>query len=221
MNKLFITLCAALLPLCANAQVDELFQEAKPKGKETVTIEEMKRNLYGNIPTENGKIVLRYTCETPNMTKDEAYALLGYWAEKRFQADLKRAEWGEKNFFHNLPYAAVKMASKKDGNIKCQGAEELIVTNKTFVKNWSEFYYTLNISVTDNRIDAVVTNLYYITDAEGDRAKLTGEEFISNEAIQNGKGRFVRNATKYRKETIDLFKSLFSEIKVVASSKKK
>ena len=221
MNKFFFTLCTVLLPLCANAQIDELFEQPEAKKEKTrVSIEEIKSSL-GALPTENGKVVFRYACDVPDIGKNEIYSLLGYWAEKRFEPEAKRATWGEKNFFKNLPYSVVRQASKADGFIKCQGAEEIIVTNKTFVKNWAEIYYTLTLNVTGNHVDAVVSNIYYITDAEGDRAKLTAEEFISNESISNAGGRFIRNAAKYRAETSKMFEQLFSEIKIVANSQKK
>ena len=221
MNKFFITLCAVLLPLCANAQIDELFDKPDAKKENTrMSIEEIKSSMV-SLPTENGKVVFRIACDAPNAGKNELYSLLAYWAEKRFEPENKRATWGEKNFFKNLPYSRVRQASKSEGFIKCQGAEDIIVTNKFLVKNWAELYYTLTLTVTDNHVEAVVANIYYITDAEGDRTKFTAEEFISDESIEKAGGRFIRNAAKYRAETVKMFDQLLSEIKVVANSKKK
>lgn len=219
MNKLIISFCALLMPLCANAQVEELFNEPMSKVERQKALKESL--ISQNLPEENGKAVLRYSTDIPGISKNELYSLLGYWCEKRFEREAQRSEWPENNFFKNIMYSAVKQADRKEGKIKCQGAEEIIVTKKTFVMNWAEFFYTLDITVTDGHIDVVISNIYYVLDAETDRAKLTAEEFVSNKAIVSGRGRFLKNAAKYRVETIKLFKNLLKEIDYVAKSKAK
>lgn len=215
MNKLFISLFALLMPLCANAQLDELF-DTKPVKKEKVKFEQ---RTYDKIPTEDGKIILRYTTDIPGKSKNEIYGMLAYWAEKRFAGESVRGEWPDERFFKNLIYSSIKQANRQEGTIKCQGAEEIIVTNKLLVKNWAEFYYTLELTVKDGHLDAVISNIYYSLEPEAERIRLKAEEFISDESIKESRGRFVKNAIKYRQETIKRLKSLLKEVDMVAKTK--
>ena len=69
--------------------------------------------------------------------------------------------------------------------------------------------------------DIVISNIYYVLDAETDRARLTAEEFVSDRTIMSSKGRFLKNAAKYRVETVKRLKSLLKEIDYVVKKANK
>jgi len=219
MNKIIISLCALLLPLCANAQIDDLFDSSKDSKPVKVDRVQILRENMGVLPAENGKVVIRYNTDIPGKSAKEIYASLGYWAEKRFEREATRGEWPEDRFFKNLMYSSVKQATRAEGIIKCQGAEEMIVTNRFLTKNWAEVYYTLTMNVTDGHLEAVISNIYFTLEPNGERYRLTAEEFITNEAIDKARGRSYKNALKYRGESVKVFKSILNEINLVANTK--
>ena len=69
MNKPIISFCALLMPLCANAQVEELFNEPMSKVERQKALKESL--ISQNLPEENGKVVLRYSTDIPGISKNE------------------------------------------------------------------------------------------------------------------------------------------------------
>lgn len=217
MKKIIVAICSLALPLCVNAQVEGLFDSPK-----TVSEKKAEANaIVGKVNTEDGKVVFRKSFEAPEMSQKELYSIAGYWAGKRYEANGTRSEWDQPNFFKNLDYACVKQASKTDGKIVCQGAEELIFTNKFLVKNYTECYYTLKIQISEGKLDAEISNIYYIMDAGGSRSKVTAEEWITDSEVVTKKGKVLKNPMKFRNKTLVMVEQIFKEMGVITKKNNK
>ncbi len=217
MKKFIIALCSLALPLCVNAQVEGLFDSPSSVTKK----QKIEKADLGKVPTENGKVVFRQSFSAPSMSKKEIYSMVGYWADKRYEAKGTRSEWDQPNFFKNLEYSCVKQANKAEGNILCQGAEELVFTNKFLVKNYTECYYTLKIHVEEGKLDAEISNIYYIMDAGEKRTKVTAEEWITDSEVVTKKGKVLKAPARFRSKTLVMVNQIFNEMGIITKQNKK
>ena len=107
----------------------------------------------------------------------------------------------------------MKEANKQSGIIECQGAEELIFSVKPLAKNFTQAFYLLDLSISDNKVEFMLHTLSFNVDqGEGEFLRMTAEEWITDKECLNKKGELRRRNGKFRIKTIDLVEQLKKEI---------
>lgn len=209
MKKIFFVLLSIIMPLCANAQVDELFDVQKKS--ENKISEEATAKSY-SVPEVDGRVVFTKTIEAPGKSKSEIYAKIGSWADRRFQREATRGEWPNDNFFENLMYASVKEANKAEGRIVCQGAENLIFTKRALVKNWTECYYITTFTIEDGKVNVKVGTISYVYRGSGNDERIKAEDWITDKETFTKSGKPRKNPAKFRAKTVGMVNQIYKEI---------
>ena len=209
MKKSIIALFIAAIPAMAHAQSTGLFGRSTSKE----TLADAKYAAPSAMPEEDGKIVFKTSIAAAGKSKEEIYAKVAQWASLRYEANNTRGVYTDADFYKNLEYANVKEVDKQAGKIQCQGAEELIFSLKPLAKNFTQFFYMLDLTVEDGHVDFNMHNLAFNVDqGDGEFARVTAEDWISNKECLNKKGEMRRIPSKFRIKTIDLVKELEAEI---------
>ncbi len=216
MKKTLIAIFACL-PLLMSAQSEGLFARKKPQKQQT---DMSAYTAAGAVPVKDGKVTFTETIALPGMAKADIYSRLAQWASFRYEPNTVNGIYTDGDFFKNLEYSMVKEADKNAGTISCVGAEELIFSIKPLAKNYTQAFYTLNITASDGKAEFTLTNLSFNVDqGEGKFERVAAEEWITDEECLNKKGELRRIPGKYRVKTIDLVEELKKEIATKAASK--
>ena len=207
MKRIHIALVAMCLALNANAQnIDDIF---------TKSIENKQpSHVKGEIPVVDGKVVLTKTLHIPGRSRDELYAILGNYVERRYEPTMERGIWQNDNFFKNTEFSNVKTADRGKGEMICQGAEELVFKQATLVKDWTEVYYKAVFDVTDENITMTLSNIFYIYKA-ADGSKLTAEEWITDDAVFTKRGKIRTRPAKFRAKTLKLMDGIIDDLTTI------
>ena len=218
MKRLYIAMLAFSLTLGVKAQtdvLDEMFKTERPQTKQ----QQMKIKK-GEVPVVDGKVTFTQTFDAKGKSKAELYALIGYYCEKRFAPSTSRGEWDDSNFFKNLEFSRVLSGDRREGTIKCQGAEELVFKKSFLVYNWSEVYYKLLFEIEDEKVKMTINNIYYIYKGGGvENERYYAEDWITDENVVNKKGNILKRPYNFRSSTLKMVTKLANEIKVITSKK--
>ncbi len=166
----------------------------------------------GAVPMVNGKVVFTKEIQAFARPKDYIYTQMASFASLRFEANTRRGDWKEPNFFKNIDFARVTKADKEEGVIVAQGAEEMIFSNRALSQDYTQVFYTLTMTISDGKVDLRMDNISFIYEGSSDKTRLTAEEWITDEEALNKKGALRRINGKFRVKTIDLFNELADEI---------
>ena len=208
MKKIIFMFLALSMPIFVNAQSSGLFSKNKIKSQQ-----DLSAYLAGAVPETDGKVVFSTSIAAPGKSKDELYARLASWANLRYTANQARGEWTDPDFFRNTEYARITTADKQEGHIICQGAEEMVFSNKTLAKDYAHVYYILDLIVTDGCVYFNMNNISYVyVGGSENPERVTAEEWITDAEAINKKGELRRISGKFRIKTIDLKDNLIKEI---------
>lgn len=209
MKKSIIVFFIAALPAMVHAQSEGLF--GRKTSKETLT--NPKYASPSAMPEEDGKIVFRVSIAAAGQSKENIYAKVAQWASLRYEPNSTRGVYTDADFYKNLEYSKVKEIDRQGGKIQCLGAEELIFSLKPLAKNFTQAFYTLDLTVSDGNVDFALHGLSFNVDqGEGVFVRMTAEDWISNKECLNKKGEMRRIPSKFRIKTIDLVNELEKEI---------
>lgn len=210
MKKIIIAIIAVALPLMMQAQREGLLSRKAPKGKSEMSVYTAK----GAIPEETGKVVFKDIIAAPSKNKEDIFNKVLQWANLRYQPNsMMGDDYRDANFFKNIEFAKVKDANKQNGNIECQGAEELIFSVKPLAKIYTQAFYLLDLSVSDGKVEFILHTLSFNVDqGEGEFIRMAAEEWITDANCLNKKGELKRTNGKFRIKTIDLVNELKKEI---------
>lgn len=209
MKKAVIALFIAVIPVMMHAQSTSLL--GRKTSKETLS--DSTYTAPGTVPEVDGKIVFKTTIAAAGQPKEDIYTKVAQWASLRYEANSTKGVYTDADFYKNLEYAKVKEGDKQSGKIQCQGAEELIFSIKPLAKNFTQAFYLLDLTVADGHVDFCLHNLAFNVDqGDGEFARVTAEEWISDKECLNKKGELRRIPGKFRIKTIDLVKELEREI---------
>ncbi len=215
MKKIIITLMAAVLPLMMQAQSEGLFARKTMKSAKGDMSEYAKP---GAIPEKEGKVVFSDVLSVPGKSKSDIYNSIAQWASLRYEPNTTRGMYTDADFFKNIEYSSVKKADKQAGVLKCMGAEELIFSIKTLAKNYTQAFYTLDLAVSDGKIEFNLHSLSFNVDqGEGQFIRMKAEDWIVDSECLNKKGELRKIPGKFRVKTIDLVDELKKEILEAAS----
>lgn len=208
MKKILIVLLAISMPIFVNAQSSGLFGKKKIRMQQDISAYQK-----GAVPEIDGKITFNTTIAAPGKSKDMLYAAVAGWANLRFTANQSRGEWTDANYFQNTEYAQVKKADKASGEIACNGAEEMVFSNKVLAKDYTLAYYTINLKVSEGSVSFSMNNISFLyTGGVENAQRVKAEEWIDDENAFNKKGELSRISGKFRVKTIDLKDELIKEI---------
>ena len=210
MKKLIFALFAVALPMMMQAQSEGLFTRKKTlKTKADLST----YVTPGAIPEESGKVVFKDVIEAPNKTKNDIFTKVAQWASFRYEPNSVQGSYTDSNFFKNIEFSKVSKADKQNGNILCQGAEELIFSIKPLAKNYTQAFYLLDLTVKDGQVGFNLYNLSFNVDqGEGQFVRMAAEDWITDKECINKKGELRRIPGKFRIKTIDLVAQLKQEI---------
>ncbi len=166
----------------------------------------------GAVPEVEGKVVFQKDIEAFARTKDYIYNQLAQFASLRFEANMRRGEWREPQFFKNIDFAQVTRADREEGIIVAQGAEELIFSNRTLSQDYTQIFYQFTMQITDRKVHLRMDNIAYIYAGSNDTTRIPAEDWITDKESLNKKGELRRISGKFRVKTIDLFNELAAEI---------
>lgn len=210
MKKFIIAIMAIFLPALMNAQSEGLL------ARKTMKTAKADQSLYakpGAVPEENGMVVFKKTISVPGKSKSDIYKALAQWASFRYEPNSVQGYVSEPGFFKNIEYSVVKSADKETGKITCTGAEELIFSIKPLAKNFTQAFYTLDLTAADGVVEFNMHLLSFNVDqGAGEFIRMNAEDWISDKECINKKGALRRIPGKFRIKTIDLVEELQKEI---------
>lgn len=209
MKKIVIAAMMMALPLFA-AQAQRGLISTKKLYTQKANMAEY--SAAGAVPETDGKVVFSKEIDAAGKSKEEIYNAVASFAALRFEANMKRGEWREPQFFKNIDYAKVTKADKTEGVITAQGAEELIFSNRTLSQDYTQIFYFFTANIADGRVTVTMSNIAYVYAGSGDSTRITAEEWITDQEALNKKGELRRINGKFRVKTIDLFDELVDEI---------
>ena len=210
MKQLIFALFAVALPMMMQAQSEGLLTRNK---KLNTKADLSAYATPGAIPEESGKVIFKDVIAAPNKTKDDIFTKLAQWASFRYEPNSVQGNYTDASFFKNIEFAKVSKADKQNGTMTCQGAEELIFSIKPLAKNYTQAFYLLDLTVKDGQVDFNLHNLSFNVDqGDGQFARVTAEEWITDKECINKKGELRRIPGKFRMKTIDLVAQLKKEI---------
>lgn len=209
MKKIFIAAMMMAMPLFTVQAQRGLISTKKLYTQKTDMAE---YTAAGVVPETDGKVVFRKKIDATGKSKDEIYNAVASFAALRFEANTKRGEWREPQFFKNLDYAKVTRADKAEGVITAQGAEELIFSNRPLSQDYTQVFYIFTADVAEGSVTVTMSNIAYVYAGSGDSTRITAEEWITDREALNKKGELRRINGKFRVKTIDLFDELADEI---------
>lgn len=208
MKKSIIVLFIAAIPVMVNAQSTGLF--GRKISKEMLS--DPQYAAPNAMPEENGKVVFRTSIAAAGQSKEDIYTKVTQWASLRYEANSKKGVYTDADFYCNLEYANAKVV-EQGSKLQCQGAEELIFSLKPLAKNFTQAFYLLDLTVEDGRVEFYLHNLAFNVDqGDGEFARVTAEDWISNKECLNKNGEMRRIPGKFRIKTINLVKELEKEI---------
>lgn len=210
MKKIIIAILAVAFPIMMQAQSEGLLSRKAPKGKADMSV----YTVQGAIPEESGKVVFKDIITASGKSKEEIFNKVAQWASLRYEPNsMMGDDYRDANFYKNIEYSRVKEANKQSGIIECQGAEELIFSVKPLAKNFTQAFYLLDLSISDNKVEFMLHTLSFNVDqGEGEFLRMTAEEWITDKECLNKKGELRRRNGKFRIKTIDLVEQLKKEI---------
>ena len=210
MKKIIIAILAVAFPIMMQAQSEGLLSRKAPKGKADMSV----YTVRGAIPEESGKVVFKDIITASGKSKEEIFNKVAQWASLRYEPNsMMGDDYRDANFYKNIEYSRVKEANKQSGIIECQGAEELIFSVKPLAKNFTQAFYLLDLSISDNKVEFMLHTLSFNVDqGEGEFLRMTAEEWITDKECLNKKGELRRRNGKFRIKTIDLVEQLKKEI---------
>ena len=210
MKKIIIAILAVAFPIMMQAQSEGLLSRKAPKGKADMSV----YTVQGAIPEESGKVVFKDIITASGKSKEEIFNKVAQWASLRYEPNsMMGDDYRDANFYKNIEYSRVKEANKQSGIIECQGAEELIFSVKPLAKNFTQAFYLLDLSISDNKVEFMLHTLSFNVDqGEGEFLRMTAEEWITDKECLNKKGELRRSNGKFRIKTIDLVEQLKKEI---------
>lgn len=208
MKKIIIALMALSMPLFINAQSSGLFSKKKIASRKDLT-----EYMQGAVPTVGEKVVFNTTISAPGKSKAELYSIVSSWANLRYTANQARGEWNDADFFKNTEYAEVRTADKQNGSVVCNGAEEMVFSNKALAKDYTYIYYTLKLNVADGKIIFNMDNIAYLYAGGSENPeRMKAEDWITDAYAFNKKGELHRINGKFRVKTVDLKDELIKEL---------
>lgn len=208
MKKIIITILAISMPIFINAQTSGLFSKKKIK-----TQKDISEYMAGAVPEVDGKVVFNSVIAAPGKSKADIMVALAAWANLRYTPEQARGEWSDADFFKNLEYAKITNLDKNAGNIAIQGAEEMVFSNKTLAKDYTNVYYILKLDVKDGSVTFKMDNIAYLyVGATENPQRIKAEDWITDKEAFNKKGELHRQTGKFRVKTIDLKDQLIKEI---------
>ncbi len=210
MKKIIIAILAVAFPIMMQAQSEGLLSRKAPKGKADMSV----YTVQGAIPEESGKVVFKDIITASGKSKEEIFNKVAQWASLRYEPNsMMGDDYRDANFYKNIECSRVKEANKQSGIIECQGAEELIFSVKPLAKNFTQAFYLLDLSISDNKVEFMLHTLSFNVDqGEGEFLRMTAEEWITDKECLNKKGELRRRNGKFRIKTIDLVEQLKKEI---------
>ena len=153
----------------------------------------------GSVPVVNGRVMLQETIYT-TLGQAESYDRISQWAQQRF----------------SKPKVIVSKFTSNDATnhtLSLTAEEYVVFANRFFVLDRTRINYWVEIQCTEQGATIKMTriNYWYEEEREGG-LKFSAEEFITDDAAFNKKGKLLKDQGKFRRGTIDLFDNLVEEI---------
>lgn len=213
MKKILIALLAISMPIFVNAQSSGIFGKKKIRMQQDISA-----YMQGAVPEVDGKVVFTTKIAAPGKSKAELYAALASWANLRYTPNQSRGEWTDANYFCNTEYAKVAEADKNAGSLTCNGAEEMVFSNKVLAKDYTLAYYIVRLKAEEGSVTFTMSNISYLYEGGVEHAqRVTAENWIVDSQAFNKKGELARISGKFRVKTIDLKDELIKEITEMVS----
>ena len=206
-KKLMSALLALMLPLCVmNAQ--GLFSSKEYSGGR----QPRETYMQGAVPEVDGKVVFAKSFSAAGMSKFDIYMKLSQWASFRFNPEIECGKWNDADYFKNTEYARILKASSEEGEMKIQGNEEMVFTNKTLSKDTAIASYILMINIADGKADVEMRNISYTYSLTDTPQRIDAEDWITDAEAITKSNKLNKGSGKFRVKTIDLKDELFKEI---------
>lgn len=191
MNKYFLILLCAIIPVLANAQeIDK------------------SKYLAGAVPEVEGKIVFSKTIETKTPISDaDLYNLMVKWANDNYSSHQDKELTNR-----------VLLTDPEERDIACAGEEFFTFRKNAFILDRAKMMYQLIININSGKCDATIRNIKFNYQTEDKNTP--AEEMISDKVALNGKGdKLSRYYDKFRIRTVDSVNAIFNSIDVYLNGK--
>lgn len=155
--------------------------------------------LKGAVPEVNGKVVFSRTFDIPFLTPPQMYDHLELWAEGRVKKN----------------HDSIAYANRSEGIIILNGIDTLVFSKKFYFTDESSLSYILSVLCMENHLEINMENLYYeyIVSYMDKPETYYAEELITDKVALKSKGRKLKKKEgKFRRHTIDYFRSVCDEI---------
>lgn len=158
--------------------------------------------LSGAVPEVNGKVVFSKEYEVNGMSKDKIFDRLQTYLTDRMAKN--------QNAISRVAYA-----NKDEGNMVAL-ADEWIVFGQSFISlDRTDVTYQVTVYCSEGKCRVQIEKIRY---TYRDKEKYTAEEWITDKyALNKSKDKLVHGLAKWRRKTVDLADTYFSEIKDVLS----
>lgn len=209
MKKVIFALTVLFCTMCTfEAQAQGLFTKKEYQGRKPRT-----EYMQGAIKEEAGKVVFNHTIDAAAVagyTPEKAKEAIARWASLRYTPNTQRGEWRDVDYFKNFEYPTVNI--NDNGQVECQGDEELVFNSKALVRDATRFQYLLTITIGKDKVDITATNIYYTYNLSETTERIAAEDWITDSQAFSKKGKLLHGVAKFRIKTIDTFDEIFKEI---------
>jgi len=190
MNRYFLILLCAIIPVLASAQQDK------------------SKYLAGAVPEVDGRVVFSKSITTKTAVSDaDLYDIMLKWAEDNYgnkeEADL---------------VSRVLLTNSEARDIACYGEEFFVYRKNAFILDRAKMMYQIIMDINSGKCDVTIRNIKY--DYPPDEKAVPAEEMISDKVALNGKKDGLnRYYDKFRTRTVDSVNAIFNSIDVYLNGK--
>ena len=206
-KNIIVAMTLMLAWLCAGTASAQLLMKKEYQGRQP-----QEYYLKGAVPERGGKVVFSREFEVPGRSRQDLFYAVGRWAELRYAPNTVRGEWYEPTYYHNFEFANVQIADVDEGNLLCQGDEEMVFTNKVLNRDAARLQYVLQFHVSDGKVSAEISQIVYTYTLVEMPERIPAETWITDSEAINKKGRLLKASARFRVKTVDLKDELFKEI---------
>lgn len=212
MKKIIAALVVALLPLCVTPAYAQLFNKKNFQGKM-----EQQAYMQGAVPEKDGQVVFEKDFTVAGKSQADICKNIAQWANLRYMASTENGVWTDDNYYKNLEYARVTECNPDAGIITCQADEEMVFTNKTLAKDYTQLNYVLSIRVSGSNVHVEMGSIVYTYQLTEQPSRIPAEDWITDAEAISKKGVLYRKVAKFRIKTVDLANELFKELEEAAA----
>ena len=161
------------------------------------------RYLQGAVPEVNGKVVFSKEFLINGMSKDEIYnRMLSYITDRMVK--------------NNDPMSRVAYTNKEEGSIVALSSEWVVFSSGALSLDRTKIKFQFTALCSEGKCNIEISKISY---TYRETEKYQAEEWITDKyALNKTKTKLVMGLAKWRRKTVDLFDSYYSEIEKALST---